>query len=113
MLAGTWLVCSTPARWPRSGGSSWFATKSGQVRRMVLVHHRSYEHFTASSFADSDITQGDVTAGEDPVVRQAAIDALGNMYGTAVAIDPEQWPHSGNGQPEAGPLEWRRALFDD
>src|ERR1700677_4904283 len=62
--------------------------KSGQVHRMVLVRHRSYEHFSASSFADSDITQGDVTAGEDPVVRQAAIDALGNMYGTAVAIDP-------------------------
>ncbi len=55
---------------------------------MVLVRHRSYEHFSASSFTDSDITQGDVTAGEDPVVRQAAIDALGNMYGTAVAIDP-------------------------
>ncbi len=33
--------------------------------------------------------QGDVTAGEDPVVRQAAIDALGDMNGTAVAIDPD------------------------
>ena len=63
--------------------------RSGTVRRMVLVrHHRSYEHFSASSFTDSDLTQGDVTAGEDPVVRQAAIDALGNMYGTVVAIDP-------------------------
>jgi cell division protein FtsI/penicillin-binding protein 2 len=30
----------------------------------------------------------DVTAGEDPVVRQAAIDALGDMNGTAVVIDP-------------------------
>jgi cell division protein FtsI/penicillin-binding protein 2 len=29
-----------------------------------------------------------VTAGEDPVVRQAAIDALGDMNGTAVVIDP-------------------------
>ena len=55
---------------------------------MVLVRHRSYEHFSASSFANSDLTEGDVTAGEDPVVRQAAIDALGNMYGTVVAIDP-------------------------
>ena len=63
-------------------------TRSGHVRRAVLVRHRSYEHFSASSFTDSDITQGDVTAGEDPVVRQAAIDALGNMYGTVVAIDP-------------------------
>ena len=64
-------------------------TRSGRVRRTVLVRHRrSYEHFSASSFTDSDITQGDVIAGEDPVVRQAAIDALGNMYGTVVAIDP-------------------------
>jgi cell division protein FtsI/penicillin-binding protein 2 len=45
------------------------------------------ERFTASSFAD-DLTTGDVTAGEDPIVRQAAIDALGNMNGTALAIDP-------------------------
>jgi penicillin-binding protein 2 len=63
-------------------------TRSGKLRRTVVVRHRSYEHFSASSFTDSDITQGDVTAGEDPVVRQAAIDALGNMVGTAVAIDP-------------------------
>ena len=51
-------------------------------------HHRYYERFTASSFATSSITEGDVTAGEDPVVRQAAMDALGDMNGTVVAIDP-------------------------
>jgi len=50
--------------------------------------HRYYERFTASSFATSDLTSRDVAAGEDPVVRQAAIDALGNMNGTVVAIDP-------------------------
>ena len=50
--------------------------------------HRYYERFTASSFAGSDIFAGDVTAGEDPVVRQAAIDALGDMNGTAVVINP-------------------------
>jgi beta-lactamase class D len=61
----------------------------GHLRRVRLAGHHAYgEHFTASSFTDTDITQGDITAGEDPVVRQAAIDALGNMYGTAVAIDP-------------------------
>jgi cell division protein FtsI/penicillin-binding protein 2 len=49
--------------------------------------HRSYERFHTSSFA-SDITEGDVTAGEDPVVRQAAIEALGNMNGTVLAIEP-------------------------
>jgi penicillin-binding protein 2 len=47
------------------------------------------ERFYASSFTDeSALTTGDVTAGEDPVVRQAALAALGNMNGTALAIDP-------------------------
>ncbi len=50
--------------------------------------HRYYERFTASSFVQGEIGAGDVTAGEDPVVRQAAIDALGDMNGTAVVIDP-------------------------
>ena len=49
--------------------------------------HRYHERFHMSSFAE-DITAGDVTAGEDSVVRQAAVDALGNMNGTVVAIEP-------------------------
>ena len=49
--------------------------------------HRYYEHFTANSYA-TDVTEGDIIEGEDPIVRQAAIDALGNMNGTVVAIDP-------------------------
>jgi penicillin-binding protein 2 len=53
----------------------------------VAVRHRFTERFTASSFTD-DVTAGDVTDGEDPVVRAAAVEALGNMNGTALAIDP-------------------------
>ena len=49
--------------------------------------HRYYERFYMSSFAQ-DISEGDLTSGEDPVVRQAAVDALGNMNGTVVAIEP-------------------------
>ena len=49
--------------------------------------HRYYERFYTSSYAE-DIAEGDVVAGEDAVVRQAAIDALGNMNGTVVAIEP-------------------------
>ncbi len=49
--------------------------------------HRYHEHFTANSFTE-DVTEGDVTAGEDPVVRQAAVDALGNMNGTVLAVEP-------------------------
>ena len=60
------------------------------ARRAALTsrRHRSYERFTASSFASGDITAGDITAGEDPIVRQAALAALGDMNGTAVVIDP-------------------------
>jgi penicillin-binding protein 2 len=61
---------------------------TAHLRRATLHHHYYYERFTASSFAVSDLTTGDVTTGEDPVVRQAAINALGDMNGTVVAIDP-------------------------
>jgi len=63
----------------------------GHLRRASLVRsrrHRYYERFTGNSFVDTDVLTGDVTSGEDPVVRQAAVDALGNMNGTVVAIDP-------------------------
>jgi cell division protein FtsI/penicillin-binding protein 2 len=59
--------------------------------RLASLHarrHHYYERFTASSFATSDEFTGDIVTGEDPVVRQAAIDALGDMNGTAVVIDP-------------------------
>ncbi len=49
--------------------------------------HTYHERFFMSSFAEG-LTGGDITDGEDPVVRQAAIDALGNMNGTVVAIQP-------------------------
>ncbi|MGB7190369.1 MAG: penicillin-binding transpeptidase domain-containing protein [Acidobacteriaceae bacterium] len=60
-------------------------------RTRARVHRRrSYERFYADSFVSdpTDLTRGDITAGEDPIVRQAALDALGNMNGTVVAIDP-------------------------
>jgi penicillin-binding protein 2 len=64
--------------------------RSGHVARAVFTvrrRHRYYEHFSGNSFLE-DPTSGDITAGEDPIVRAAAIQALGNMNGTAVAIDP-------------------------
>ena len=70
------------------------AGRTGRAGRAALrsasLHgrHRFYERFTADSFATNDIFSGDVTTGEDPVVRQAAIDALDGMNGTAVVINP-------------------------
>ena len=72
----------------RSSGTRSSGTRSsGTLYSRTSGRRRYYERFHTSSFA-SDITEGDVTAGEDPVVRQAAIDALGNMNGTVVAIEP-------------------------
>ena len=55
--------------------------------RRYARRHRYYERFYTSSFSD-DVADGDITAGEDPIVRAAAVDALGNMNGTVVAIEP-------------------------
>ena len=58
-------------------------------RRHARVRRtRYYERFYTSSYAD-DTTAGDQTEGEDPVVRAAAIEALGNMNGSVLAIDPD------------------------
>jgi penicillin-binding protein 2 len=79
----------------KTAGGTTHATTSTKVvvhghgarPRLAVRRTRYRERFSASSFADN-LTLGDVTDGEDPVVRAAAIEALGNMNGTAVAIDP-------------------------
>jgi len=70
-------------RYVRVHGHMVLASAAAARRRV----HSYGERFTASSFTN-DLTAGDVTEGEDPVVREAAIEALGNMNGTALAIDP-------------------------
>ena len=61
--------------------SSYLATRRPMARPV--------EHSYVTSFTDSaSLTAGDIIAGEDPVVRAAAVQALGNMNGTALAIDP-------------------------
>ena len=70
-------------RLSRSRARTVTAARTGRRTR----RRRYHERFTASSFMD-DKFDSDVTAGEDPVVRQAALDALGNMNGTVLAIEP-------------------------
>lgn len=85
----------------RSKSRSVTETRRARRRMHALAHSRKplaksaahrrrrryYERFHTSSFA-SGIAAGDVAAGEDPIVREAALDALGNMNGTVVAIEP-------------------------
>ena len=75
---------------PRARRHMRHLARSRRVRSRTvasLKRKHYYERFYASSYA-KDITEGDVVTGEDPVVRQAAIDAMGNMKGTVLAIQP-------------------------
>ncbi len=71
----------------RTASSRRRPQRTRATRSTSRRHRRSYERFYTSSYAD-DVTEGDVIAGEDAMVRAAAIEALGNMNGTVVAIDP-------------------------
>jgi penicillin-binding protein 2 len=57
------------------------------VRKTSSKHHVTTHHYYGvPTFADSTI--GDVTQFDDPVVRAAAVSALGKYNGAVVAIDP-------------------------
>jgi penicillin-binding protein 2 len=89
--ASTSTATSSTAKTTAKTTPKTTATKSvatHTVARTGRRRHRVYEHFTGNSFADN-VTEGDIIAGEDPVVRAAAIEALEGMNGTAVAIDPD------------------------
>jgi cell division protein FtsI/penicillin-binding protein 2 len=68
--------------------SATVAKRNRATHTVARKHHYYGERFYASSFANDQV-DGDITAGEDPVVRAAAIEALGNMNGTVVAMDPD------------------------
>ena len=57
------------------------------LQRTSTRRRVSYERFTAPSFVQTQ-GDGDNIVGEDPTIRAAVIDALGNMHGTAVVINP-------------------------
>jgi penicillin-binding protein 2 len=80
-------AASVPAR-ATGRSASRIAGRSGLRHASLSTHHHYYERFSASSFVNGIVGEGDNTAGEDPVVRQAAIDALDGMNGTAVVINP-------------------------
>jgi penicillin-binding protein 2 len=104
IVSATSFARSTPSKSTSATKTNTTAkiTESAKTRKKLSKHaprpvvkharakkrSRYYEHFYTSSFA-TDNTEGDISAGEDPIVRAAAIDALGNMNGTVVAIDPD------------------------
>ena len=78
---------TTPATRRRSIRGPRAISEARTIQALRRRHHGPVERFYASSFTDS-LTLGDSASGEDPVVRAAAVQALGNMNGTALAIDP-------------------------
>src|SRR5664279_5379604 len=79
---------STQKKMARSKHSTRSSAKASSTKvtytknaKKGVKKSRYYERFYASSFA-SDQAFGDTSAGEDPIVRAAAIEALGNMNGT-------------------------------
>src|ERR1700730_11833496 len=52
----------------------------------AVIRHRGSSRYGVPTFADS--SKDDVTEFDDPVVRNAAVEALGRYNGSVVAIDP-------------------------
>ncbi len=62
------------------------AATPAAARASVRVRRSSSARYGVPTFTDSE--KGDVTAYDDPTVRQAAVAALGRYNGSVVAIDP-------------------------
>ena len=62
------------------------ATAKSKPRTARTVTKRTSARYGVPTFADS--SKDDVTEFDDPVVRRAAVDALGRYNGSVVAIDP-------------------------
>jgi len=104
LAPGVWAAhVTTPALHPKSKSPKVSESQRTRRRMRHLASGRStsvtrvaatarrrryHERFFMSSFVNGAVTEGDVATGEDLTVRQAAIDALGNMNGTVVAIEP-------------------------
>jgi cell division protein FtsI/penicillin-binding protein 2 len=98
-LATAWLLgtglAAVPGVGPKSdGGPSTTSLKSSTkspVRKTTIARRRRRSRrarspWRISSFGDP--TANDNPAGDDPAVRQAAVEALGNWNGSIVVVDP-------------------------
>jgi penicillin-binding protein 2 len=56
------------------------------TRTRASIKRSSSSRYGVPTFTDSE--KGDVTTYDDPIVRKAAVDALGRYNGSVVAIDP-------------------------
>ena len=66
--------------------SARFASGAPSKRSIRHRHSTTHSRYGVPTFADS--TNGDTAEFDDPIVRQAAVEALGHYNGSVVAIDP-------------------------
>jgi penicillin-binding protein 2 len=76
------LPAAEPGSKPVVSSTSKSKSKSKSRKRLALSRYRGY----APTYADS--VSADNPTYDDPVVRQAAVDALGRYNGSVVAVDP-------------------------
>lgn len=62
------------------------ALPAAAPKSSIPLKHRVHRYRGVPTYADP--TRGDTAQSDDPVVRQAAIDALGRQNGTVVAVEP-------------------------
>jgi len=77
----------TPARVPLKQTSYNAVAGAAALHRRPASTRQRWSPWTEPTFGDP--TAGDNAAGDDPVVRRAAVQALGSYNGTAVVADPE------------------------
>lgn len=71
---------------PRAAAAAVPPKKTTVASAPARPRRRAYSPWTTPTYADS--TLGDVADGEDPVVRRAAVEALGPYNGSVVVADP-------------------------
>lgn len=80
------LTAPAPAADGAAKKSSSSTAKSSTRKRRAAKRRRSaYSPWRTPTYADS--TVDDIAAGEDPIVRQAAVEALGRFNGSVVVVD--------------------------
>ena len=78
------VVASAALVWAPAISTSAAVTPAKTTKKGTKKH--SLFRWGVPTYADS--TEGDVSQYDDPVVREAAIEALGRYNGSVVAIDP-------------------------
>jgi penicillin-binding protein 2 len=75
-------LCVLPAPAAAAAGGALKPAKATRTRRAAPRYHGA----GVPTFADS--VSGDIVVYDDPIVRQAAVEALGRYNGSVVAVDP-------------------------